>query len=168
MEWPAVLGIYGAIVATLTAVWSIWSVYRDRGYLKLKLQLRRFELNEVREFIEKPLDSLKGIELHLTMVNDGRRPIRPDSWHGIPQQQTHGAADITFSEAVCRKPLNETDCCSEVSRDFVGAFMSGLRRMYVTDSSGRHWKVPRRRLRTISKRIKALYSADGEVEEAKP
>ena len=85
MEWQGALTIYGACVGTLaalTAGWSIWAIVRDRGRLKLELQLRRFELNEAREFIEKPLDSLKGIELHLTMVNDGRRPIRPDSWEG--------------------------------------------------------------------------------------
>jgi len=168
MEWPAVLGIYGAIAATLTAAWNIWSGLRDRGRLKLELQLRRFERNEIGEPIEKLVDSLKGGELHLTVVNVGRRPIRPDAWRGIPRRRLRGAADIIFSEAICRKPVNEAEHCSYVCRDFVGAFTSDLRRVYVTDSSGRRWNVPRKNLRAIEKRIKALHSADGELEEAKP
>lgn len=168
MEWPAILGIYGAIAATLTAGWSIWSGFRDRGRLKLELQLKRFELNDVRESIEKPVDSLEGCELHLTAVNTGRRPIKPDAWRGIPRRRLRGAADIIFSEAICRKPLNETEHCSDVCRDFVGAFTSGLRRMYVSDSSGRRWNVPRNRLRAIAKHIKALPSIDDRVEKTKP
>lgn len=168
MEWPAILGIYGAIAATLTAGWNIWSGLRDRGHLKLELQLRRFELNEIREPIEKPVDSLKGGELHLTAVNVGRRPIRPDAWRGIPRRRLRGAADIISGEAMCRRPLNETEHCSVRCKDFVGAFTSGLRRMYVTDSSGRRWNVPRKNLRAIAKRIKALHSVDSKVEGAKP
>jgi len=168
MEWPAVLGIYGAIAATLTAAWNIWSGFRDRGRLKLELRLKRFVRNTIGEPIEMPVDSLKGSELHLTVVNVGRRPIRPDTWHGIPRQRPRGAVDITFGEAMCRRPLNETEQCSVVCRNFVGAFTSGLRRMYVTDSSGRRWSVPRNRLRAIAKRIKALHSVDSKVEGAKP
>jgi hypothetical protein len=37
MEWPAILGVYGAIVASMTAAWNIWSGLRDRGRLKLEL-----------------------------------------------------------------------------------------------------------------------------------
>ena len=167
MEWPAVLGIYGAIAATLTAAWNIWSGLRDRGRLKLELQLRRFERNEIGEPIEKPVDSLKGSELHLTVVNVGRRPIRPDAWRGIPRRRLRGAVDITFAEAIRQRPLNETEHCTVVCRDFVGAFTSGLRRMYVTDSSGRRWNVPRNCLRAIARQIKAVQSV-GSVEGAKP
>jgi len=168
MEWPAVLGIYGAIVATLTAGWSIWSVYRDRGCLKLELRLKRFELNELGEHIEKPVDSLKGCELHLGVVNVGRRPIKPDSWHGISRQRTHGAVDITFGREMCRRPLAETEQCAQVSRDFVEAFVSGLRRMYVVDSAGRQWYIPRNQVRATAKRIEVLHSADGEVKQGRP
>ena len=112
MEWPAVLGIYGAIAATLTAAWSIWSGLRDRGRLKLELRLRRFERNEIGEPIERPVDSLKGGELHLTAVNVGRRPIRPDAWRGIPRRRLRGTADITFAEAIRQRPLNATEHCT--------------------------------------------------------
>ena len=167
MEWPAVLGIYGAIAATLTAGWNIWSGFRDRGRLKLELRLKRFVLDtRYGDPIEMPVDSLEGCELHLTVVNTGRRPIKPDAWRGIPRRRLRGAADIIFSEAICRKPLNETEHCSDVCRDFVGAFTSGLRRMYVSDSSGRRWNVPRNRLHAIAKRINTLHSVDGRVEEA--
>lgn len=168
MEWPAVLGIYGAIAATLTAAWSIWSGLRDRGRLKLELRLKRFTDNEHGELIEMPADSLEGGELHLTVVNVGRRPIRPDAWRGIPRRRLRGAADIIFGEAICRRPLNETEHCSVGCKDFVGAFTSGLRRMYLTDSSGRRWNVPRKNLRAIAKQIAALHSADGEAEGARP
>ena len=169
MEWPAVLGVYGAIVATLTAGWSIWSVYRDRGCLKLDLRLKRFVPDaSYGDPIEMPVDSLEGCELHLAVVNVGRRPIRPATWRGTPRRRLRGVVDITFSEAICRKHLNETEHCTVVCRDFVGAFTSGLRRMYVTDSSGRRWNVPRNRLRAIAKRINALHSVDSRAEGARP
>jgi len=155
MEWPAVLGICG-VVAALAAGWSIWSVYRDRGCLKLELRLKRFVQDAHGAPIEMPVDSLEGCELHLTVVNVGRRPIRPATWRGTPRRRLRGTADIMFSEAICRKPLNETEHCSDVCRDFVGAFTSGLRRMYVTDSSCRRWNIPRNRLRAIAKQIKTV------------
>jgi|AntAceMinimDraft_16_1070373.scaffolds.fasta_scaffold100896_2 hypothetical protein len=168
MEWPAVLGIYAAIVATLTAGWSIWSVYRDRGRLKLELRLKRFVPDRsYGDPIEKPVDSLEGCELHLTVVNVGRRPIRPDAWRGIPRRRLRGAVDITFTQGIRQRPLNETEHCTDVCRDFVGAFTSGLSRMYVTDSSGRRWNVPRNRLRAIARRIKALHSVDSRAEGAR-
>jgi len=167
MEWPAVLGIYGAIAATLTAGWNIYSGFRDRGRLRLELRLKRFVQDAHGALIEMPVDSLKGSELHLTVVNVGRRPITLDAWRGIPCGRPRGTVDITLGEAIRQKPLNETEQCSAVCRNFVGAFTFGLRRMYVTDSSGRCWSVPRNRLRAIAKQIKSLQSV-GSVEGAKP
>jgi hypothetical protein len=159
MEWPAIFGAYGAVVATLTAAWSIRSGLRDRGRLKLELELKRFVQNAASgEMIEMSADSLEGLELHLIAVNVGRRSIAVAAWYGIPRRRSHGAGDITFGEAMSRRPLNETEQCSMVSRNFVEAFTSGLHRMYVTDSSGRRWNVPRNCLRTTAKRIEQLHS----------
>jgi len=159
MEWPAILGVYGAIVASMTAAWSIWSGVRDRGRLKLELQLRRFVQDPTSgEYIETSMDSLEGGVLYLTAVNVGRRPITVDAWHGIPRWRSRGVGVIRFGKAMPRKPLNETEQCSIVSRDFVEAFSVGLRRMYVTDSSGRRWNVPRNCLRATAKHIEALHS----------
>lgn len=49
MEWPTALGIYSAIVATLTAVWGIWRGSRDRAQLRLELQMKRFDQNSYGE-----------------------------------------------------------------------------------------------------------------------
>jgi len=159
MEWPAVLGIYGAIVATLTAVWSISSVYRDRGCLKLELRLKRFAQDASGALIEMPVDSLEGCELHLPVVNVGRRPIAVIAWYGVPRSRSIG--NILLRKVIRPQSLNETEQFSMVSRDFVEAFAAGLRRMYVVDSSGRRWYVPRNRLRAIAKSIKTLCLTDG-------
>jgi len=172
MEWPGALTLYGACVGTLAALaagWSIWAIVRDRGYLKLELWLKRVAVNSHGEEIEKPVDRLEGIQLHLRVLNTGRRPITVTAWRGVSRYARASDVVIPFHEVMCRKLLNETEQFSVGSRDFVEAITSGLRRMYVIDSSGRRWKVPRKRLRAIEKRIKALHSADGEVdEEAKP
>jgi len=153
MEWPAVLGIYGAIVATLTAGWSIWSVYRDRGCLKLELELRRFVQNGGGGQIEKPVDQLEGIELRLRVANIGRRPLMVVSWYGVPHARS--AKHILLSQFPRHAIINETEQASFACRD-VEALTSGLRRMYVADSSGRRWDVRRRHLRPITKKIEAL------------
>ena len=168
MEWPAALGIYGAIVATLTAVWGIWSGFRDRGQLRLELQMKRFDENSYGEEIEKPVDRLEGTQLHLRVVNTGRRPIMVTAWRGVSCCLYSNGVIMPFREVTCRKLLNETEQFSIVSRDFVEAFATDLRRLYVIDSSGRRWYVLRKHLRAIRKKIEVLCSADGEVEEAKP
>jgi hypothetical protein len=165
MEWPAILGIYGAVVATVTAGWSIWSGSRDRGHLKLKLHMERYVQNTLSgELIQVTVDSLEGSELHLTAVNVGRRLVAIAAWRGVAR----GTGDITFGEQRSPKPLDETGQCSLVSREFAGAFRSGLRRMYVTDTSGRRWYVPRDYLRAIATQIEALRTVDGRVEGRKP
>jgi len=169
MEWPAILGVYGAIVASMTAAWNIRSGLRDRGRLKLELELRRFVQDPTSgECIETPMDSLEGGVLYLTAVNVGRRPITVDAWHGIPRWRSRGVGVIRFGKAMPRRPLNETEQCSIVSREFVEAFSVGLCRMYVTDSSGRHWNVPRNCLRATAKHIEALHSGDGSAEGIGP
>jgi len=168
MEWPAVLGIYGAIAATLTAGWNIHSGFRDRGRLKLELRVKRFERNSIGEEIEKPVDCLEGTQLHLGVVNTGRRPITVTAWRGVPRRPRSNDADIRFHEVMCRKLLNETEQCSLVSRDLVEAFTAGLRRMYVIDSSGRRWYVPRKHLRAIAEEIELLRSADSGDEGHRP
>jgi len=165
MEWPAIVGIYGAIAATLTAGWSIWNGLRDRGRLKLHLHLRRFVQNAGGGQIEKPVDRLEGIELHLGVVNTGRRPITAVAWYAV--SRSHSIGNILVREIIRPQPLNETEQFSMASRDFVGAFATGLRRMYVVDSSARRWYVPRNRLRAIGRQIKAVQSV-GSVNGAKP
>jgi len=159
MEWPAIVGIYGAIAATLTAAWSIWSGLRDRGRLKLHLHLRRFVQNAGGGQIEKPVDRLEGIEVHLGVVNTGRRPITAVAWYGVSRSRSIG--NILVRKVIRPQPLNETERLPMASRDFVEAFAAGLRRMYVVDSSGRRWYVPRNRLRAIAKSIKTLCLTDG-------
>jgi hypothetical protein len=153
MEWPAILGVYGAIVASLTAAWNIWSVLRDRGRLELGLQLRRYVQNAGGGQIQKPVDRLEGIELHLSVANTGRRPIALVAWYGVPRSRSVG--DILLREGVRPQSLAETEQTSMVCRD-VEALVTGLRRMYVVDSSGRRWDVRRRHLHPITMQIEAL------------
>ena len=167
MEWPAVLGICG-VVAALAAGWSIWIGFRDRSHLRVDLWMKRFAENSSGEEIEKPVDRLEGIQLHLGVVNTGRRPISITAWRGVSRCLYSNSVIIPFREVTCRKLLNETEQFSIVSRDFVEAFTTGLRRLYVIDSSGRRWYVPRKRLRAISKRIKTLQSATGRVAGSAP
>jgi len=168
MEWPAVLGIYGAIAATLTAGWNIYSGFRDRGRLRLELLLKRFAQNSIGEEIEKPVDRLEGIQLHLGVVNTGRRPITVTAWRGVSRCLRANSVVTPFREVTCRKLLNETEQFSMVSRDFVEAFTTGLRRLYVVDSSGRRWYIPRRQLRVVRKEIEVLRSSADRLEEATP
>ena len=165
MEWPAALGVYGAIVATLTAGWTIWVGLQDRGCLKLALQLRRYESNAIGERIEKPPDRLDGIELHISVVNTGRRSLTVVSWYCIPHSRS--AEHILLSQYPRQVLLSETEQASLVCRD-VAALAGGFRRMYVVDSSNRRWYVRRRHLRTITKDIKALRSADSRPQQTAP
>jgi hypothetical protein len=159
------VSVYGAIATTVTAVWNIcWNGLRDRGRLRLELRLLRSVQDEATyEWIERPMSSLEGAELHLTAVNVGRRPIAVDAWCGVLRRRAGAAGIIRFGEATPRKRLDETEECVIVSRDFIGAFTSGLRRMYVTDSSGRRWSVPRKCLRATARHIAALRSCDRPV-----
>jgi hypothetical protein len=151
MEWPAVLGIYGAIAATLTAGWNIYSGFRDRGRLKLGLQLRRYVQNAGGGQIEKLVDRLEGIELHLSAVNTGRRPLTVVGWYGVPLARK--ASHSLLSQFPRQQIINETEQTSFVCRD-VEALATGFRRMYVADSSGRRWYVHHRDLHSIAKQIK--------------
>ena len=125
-------------------------------------------MNSYGEEIEKPVDRLEGIQLHLGVVNTGRRPITVTAWRGVSRCLCSNGVITPFREVTCRRLLNETEPFSIVSRDFVEAFTTGLRRLYVIDSSGRRWYVLRKHLRAIAKRIKALHSVDSRDEGIGP
>jgi len=163
MEWPAALGIYGAIVATLTALWSFWIGVRDRGHLKLKLELKRYEQTSTGR-VGRPVDQLEGIELHLAVVNRGRRPVMVVGWYGVLRGRR--AEHTLLSQYPRQELLHETDPAFFVCRD-VEVLGSGFHRMCVEDSSGRRWYVPRKDLRSIVKQIRALRKVE-DASLAKP
>jgi hypothetical protein len=149
MDWP---GVYGAILSTLVLAWTIRTGLRDRGHLRLDIRLRRYEQDKATgEMVEMPLESPDGLELHLTMTNVGRRPVVVDAW------RTRNG--VTLAQPTRREPLGEAERCSTVVRNVVDRFATGLPRMYVTDSAGRRWYVPRRQLRSTAKQIRLLRTA---------
>jgi hypothetical protein len=81
MDWPAVLGIYGAIVATVVAGWTIRTGLRDRGHLQLRIGLKRYDQDRsTGEVVEMALDSAAGLRLHLSVTKRlSRNTVCPNS-----------------------------------------------------------------------------------------
>jgi hypothetical protein len=148
-------------MATLVAACSIWTGWRDRGQLTLRLHMQRFTQDPVTgELIEAALDSLEGCELRLTVVNRGRRAITPVTWYGVPHSWS--TAHVLLHEFIRPQPISETQPTCMVYRD-VQALVAGFRRMYVLDSCGRRWYVRRKHLRSITKQVEALRMADARL-----
>ncbi len=69
IDWKLVVAAYGAIVATLVAIWQVYVGFRDRGRLKVSALYGRTH----------PVDVASGAQAEefivISVVNHGRRPM---------------------------------------------------------------------------------------------
>jgi hypothetical protein len=155
-EWFAVaIGAVGAIVG-LPRAWTSFSSWRaDRPRLKFELALKRFTPDESGQPIERSIDSLDGLELHLVVTSLGRRPLVLDTWCGRAQWAT---SHVTLDDTVNRgKALTELESrCRLVTWDFLGLFGAAPPCLWITSSSGRIWDVPPAQVEEVARMISRL------------
>jgi len=161
------ISAYAAVVATGAAAWNIYVARRDRSHLSLDLRFRRYvQDSRSGEQIEIAAGSERGfLRLELTVSNTGRRPITVCSWEARSRRGAHRDLVIdtdkhlvpesdrysTFASGELIDLLDKPHAQMSNVRDGLEA---GFSAMWVTDSAGRKWKVPRKTLRRIEHEYK--------------
>ena len=161
MEWPSVVAIYAAAVSSLTAAWNIRTGLRDRGRLKLELRLRKLVRGTDGIPYVVDVSDLDRTQLALTATNVGRRPLTLTGWTGQYCRPQAGNAYFLVVTRTMPKELGEGQQCVEFCETFAAAFEAGVRRMFVTDSTGRQWPVSRRMLKAVVDHYRRLKVGEG-------
>ena len=142
MDWPTTtwIALYAAVVSTVTAAWNIRNGIRDRARLVFDLRFRKV----VQGNYLIDAEDLDGAVLVLTITNAGRRPVTINTWGG-EYRRTSGDQKPFFIVVPYQLPkkLDESQQVDEFARDFALTFSRGARQMFVTDSSGRRWPIPK-------------------------
>lgn len=131
------LAIWGAVVSTIAIIWNIRRDLADRG----KLHVVCYRGHTVG-------DSTAGdakLRLVYNVTNTGRRPILVTHIGGAFTKESHF---IVPTRGQMPRMLQPTEYLLEYSED-----LSVLERkpqaLWAIDSTGKHWKIPRRQLRQL-------------------
>src|SRR5437762_6679904 len=128
------LAVWGALLSTALAGWTIFRDLRDKG----KLQLDATIGNIV------PGDDKRDFLL-LTITNVGRRPILLKSWYlKFNKGSTHPLAFILADNLP--KMLKEGEFLTVKTHEL--QHLVKTEKILVCDSNGKQWKVPKKSLRT--------------------
>jgi hypothetical protein len=159
-----VLAIWGAVLSTITVVWNVLRDRRDRPKLKLTPLLELMAQDSYGHL--HPLKDLTGEEhdkaqcvLGLTVTNVGRRPILVTGWGTTAANNSVP----TFFPAFRRsEPLGE----GEFQRLAVtSALKDSVRTIFVRDSTGKDWKLPRKQFELLFKEAKRMM---GSPDQSRP
>jgi hypothetical protein len=136
MTTTDVLALWGAIIATATATWTILRDSSDRGKVAIDVSVGRFY----------PTHQDQDI-LFITITNVGKRPVLIKSWGMKLRKPLNGKEPfIVIVPRGLPRVLNETDYHNEWTHD-VSWLTEDVEHLWVLDSSGKHWHAPKKQLR---------------------
>ena len=126
------IAIYAAVIATINAAWSIYSIWRDKPKLALKANLG-FPLGPSRH---------GPICLYIEVVNEGRRPITVE---GIGLKLNNGQlVSYIPREGELPKRLQEGESCKvrlelEETRNEIAKIYANPSHIWARDNTGRKY-----------------------------
>lgn len=159
------VAVYGAVVATVTAIWKIYTDLRDKGRLKIELTVGRM-LSASGAAVTMtmtpegpvPINLSDRDRIFMTVTNVGRRPIKvakvggfQGARFGINRLGLRRQGFIVYPHNLPRM-LEPGDSVTEWMDD--PKDIEPVRVMYVWDSTGRGWRVPRRVLGQTKRRVR--------------
>jgi hypothetical protein len=137
MDITGLLAFYGTIVSTAALVWNIIRDSRDRSRVKLEAMIGKLYPDHTdRDY------------LVLTMTNVGRRPVQIKGWYGLRKRRSDDERGLIVVTQGLPRILNEAESHHEFCIDLT-LLNKDLQKLYVSDSAGREWKLPRKRMNRL-------------------
>lgn len=145
------IGLYAAVVATGVAVLQ-WRAHRkDRGALKLRGAIHAFELHG---------PSVPDPHAYVAVTNVGRRVIE------IADFGLLGRGKLAPRAYYCPKARLEEAADTAIGIAAEDIFSTDVVTVYVKDTAGRMWQMPRREFRRFREDFRAqLEAADAQARE---
>jgi len=157
------LAIWGAVLSTFGLGWNFYRDFHDRAKLRVTASLKRFAKGaDGRDFAVKHDLPIQGatneIFLVVSMTNIGRRPVMIKSWGGKWRVPVKGKRGFTVVNRNLPKMLTEGQYHLEYTNDLT-AVGENVKTLYVWDSSGKEWKLPRRELTKLKEEASLISAA---------
>jgi len=158
------LALWGAILSTFTLGWNFYRELLDRPKLRVTAGLKRFAKGaDGRDFAVKhnlPVEGASNqIFLVVTAANVGRRPVMVKGWGGEWHSPVKGKKGFTVIGRDLPKMLKEGEYHFEYT-DELRALSENVKTLYVWDSSGKAWKLPRRELEKLKQEAHTVQTAE--------
>jgi len=154
------LAVWGAVVATANALWSIRKDLRDKIKVKVSAQLGRigFREDDGQPYLANPGLSIAGLDdklyVAVSVTNVGKRPMRWQGWGGKYKTPVNGGGSFVVNARFLPRKLEEQEHLVEWT-DLDLQFVQGnVKRLMAWDAAGNEWAVPRKDMKKLAKDIK--------------
>jgi hypothetical protein len=162
MSWnmTAFLAVWGALLSSMTAGWTLYKDLRDKAKIKLTVSLRCIGQREGdgATFMAAPGLNIAGMSDQLYVVvsvtNVGRRRMRWKGWGGKYREPVNGKDGFLVSARFLPKMLEEQESLdefTELDKQFVA---ENVKRLYIWDGAGREWSVSKNDMTKLAADIK--------------
>jgi hypothetical protein len=154
------LAVWGAVLSTITVMWTVYKDVHDRSKIKVTAKLRRIGQREVdgQGYAAAPHLNIRGLgdELYVvvSVMNVGRRPMNWKGWGGTYRNPVNGERSFVVSARELPKILGEQDEHSEftfVEKEIGTGNVEGIQ---VWDGGGRQWHVSKKDMKQLLADIK--------------
>jgi hypothetical protein len=149
-----VLAIYGAVLSSIALGWNLYRDLHDRVRLRITARLRRIAQSDVGPQLYAVAPDLpvarktEGLFVFVEVTNIGRRPVRWDGWGGDYNKPSAGKPSFAIIPVNLPKMLAEGEAHVEYT-DTLHADIGNVKRIFIWDASGKHWKLPHRELKKL-------------------
>lgn len=142
-DWVAALAIWGAIVATIALAWNVIRDQRDR---------RKLEVRYIVGGVAGALVPDEGIHLGIILTNVGRRPVMVQGC-AVNVEDKSTTFIIFDKNHGLPKMLDEQESYTVLTTDWKKVAEEGITRVYAYDSSGKEWRMKRKLVKRLKKRL---------------
>jgi hypothetical protein len=156
----AFLAVWGAVVSTCVALWTIRKDSRDKPKIKLTATLRCIGVRDGdgATYMANPELNIEGMGDKLFVVmsvtNIGRRKMRWNGWGGKYKRPVNGKKNFLVSARFLPKSLDEQEHLDEWT-DLDKQFVDGnVKSLYIWDVAGKKWFISRKDLQRLETDIK--------------
>jgi hypothetical protein len=161
----AFLAVWGALLSTATAGWTLYKDLRDKAKIMLAARLRCIGQREGdgAYYMADPGMNLAGMRDELFIVvsvtNIGRRRMRWKGWGGKYRKPVNGKNTFIVSARFLPKILEEQESLDEwaaLDKEFV---TENVEQLCVWDGEGREWSVSKNDMTKLAADIKKYAKA---------
>jgi len=161
----AFLAVWGALLSTATAGWTLYKDLRDKAKIRLTVRLRCLGQREGdgAYYMADPGMNLTGMsdQLHVvaSVTNVGRRRMRWKGGGGEYHKPVNGKNSFLVSARFLPKMLEEQESLDEWT-DLDKQFVNGnVKRLYIWDGAGHEWSASRKDMKMLAADIKKYADA---------
>ena len=157
------LALWGAILSSIGLGWNLYRDLHDRAKLKVSAGIKRFVTGaDGRAFAIAHNLPVEGVSnqayVVISMTNVGRRPAMVKGWGGRYRNPVNGKRAFTIIGIDLPKMLKEGEYHFEYTDNF-NAVGENVKSLYVWDSSGKEWRLPKRELENLKQEVRTIQRA---------